>query len=382
MIKTKPILLITIFALIIMSCATKKNISEKKLYGTTWELEYISEPRIAFDGLYHDKKPKISFNKEKNQVSGNNSCNGYTADYTLTSNSIFFGEPGPSTMMFCGEGEKVFLNMIKKINKYNFDHDGKLNLMIDDVSMMRFKKTDTSAISDSAESKQTTIAINQMNAKTDEYFQASGTEPFWSLELSEEHIKLKTITDSIITPYKEPLQAMDSNVKMYAIETGSNQLNIQITQSECTNAMSGKVSPYKVFIEYKHNAEPSLHILKGCGTYKTDYRLHDIWVLEKLNGKNMGKTDFNNDLPLIEINSTTNTFTGFAGCNRMNGKLYCEKNLLRFIDIATTKMMCDSNNNENAFLSALRSATTYKIENNRLLLSNLIKELLIFKKID
>jgi len=45
--------------------------------------------------------------------------------------------------MFCGEGETVFINMTKKINKYSFDQDGKLNLMLDNVSMMRFKKADS-----------------------------------------------------------------------------------------------------------------------------------------------------------------------------------------------------------------------------------------------
>ena len=138
--KKQTTLLVTLITLLIISCATQKKIESEKLYNTTWELEFISGPRIAFGGLYPEKKPIISFDKETNKVSGNNSCNGYSTDYTLTGSSISFGEPGPSTMMYCGEGEKVFLNMIKKVNRYSFDQDGKLNLMIDDVPMMRFKK--------------------------------------------------------------------------------------------------------------------------------------------------------------------------------------------------------------------------------------------------
>ncbi len=140
------------------------------------------------------------------------------------------------------------------------------------------KQSDTKSISDSIESKQATVHKNQITNPTDDYFKASGTEPFWSLELSEEQIKLKTITDSIITPYTEPIQARDNNVKIYKIQTESSQLNIQITQSECTNAMSGKLSPYTVSVEYKKNVEPSLHKIEGCGAYIIDYRLHDIWV--------------------------------------------------------------------------------------------------------
>lgn len=138
--KTKTILLLAIFMSIISSCAPKKDMKDNMLYNITWELEYISGPRIAFEGLFPDKKPYISFDKETSEVKGNNSCNGYTAKYTLDGSSLSFGEPGPTTMMFCGEGEKIFLNMMKKINKYSFDSEGKLNLLLNDVPMMRFKK--------------------------------------------------------------------------------------------------------------------------------------------------------------------------------------------------------------------------------------------------
>ncbi|MCK0158890.1 META domain-containing protein [Cellulophaga sp. F20128] len=142
--KQKQILLITILSLVIGSCtAIKTNGNATKnsnLYDATWELEYISGPRIAFNGLYPGKKPEITFDKATKKVTGNNSCNGYTADFSLIGDSMSFGEPGPATLMFCGEGEKVFLNMMKKINKFNIDADGKLNLILDDVALMRFHK--------------------------------------------------------------------------------------------------------------------------------------------------------------------------------------------------------------------------------------------------
>lgn len=135
--KSKHILLYAVLSIIIVSCETQNN---EALFNTEWELEYISGPRIAFDGLYPDRKPQLRFNEETNRVEGNNSCNGYSADYEIDGNSITFGEPGPSTLMYCGEGETVFLNMVKKINKFQIDEDGKLNLMLDDVTMMRFHK--------------------------------------------------------------------------------------------------------------------------------------------------------------------------------------------------------------------------------------------------
>lgn len=214
------------------------------------------------------------------------------------------------------------------------------------------------------------------------YFVATGTEPFWSLEISEAVITFKTPSDSIIFTHTNPILAQDSNVKRYNVETASSKMTVQISQVECTNAMSGKISPYSVTIDMKKGVDAELQKLEGCGHYVTDYRLHDIWVLETLNGKTITKTDFSKEFPLMEIQAAENTFSGFTGCNRMNGSLFFEKGLLRFTNVATTRMMCEPSNKEDEFLKALQSSTTYFIGNNRLTLSNPSEILTVFKKID
>lgn len=140
--KNNTLVLVLFLAIFIASCSNfKKTKTSVNLDNTTWELDYISGPRIAFEGLYPDKKPQITFDTTNNMVSGTNSCNGYMSKYALDGKSISFSEPGPTTMMFCeGGGEKTFLQMIKKINNYNIDKEGKLNLNIGEVAMMRFKK--------------------------------------------------------------------------------------------------------------------------------------------------------------------------------------------------------------------------------------------------
>ena len=45
--KLKTSLLVTFIMIVAVSCTTTKNAAEDKLYGQTWELEYISGPRIA-----------------------------------------------------------------------------------------------------------------------------------------------------------------------------------------------------------------------------------------------------------------------------------------------------------------------------------------------
>ena len=140
--KNKAVLFFSFLIIFISACSAVKNTkSGDDLSNKTWELEYISGPRIAFEGLYPNKKPQITFNTKTNEVSGTSGCNGYSAKYTSNGKTISFGEPGPTTMMFCeGGGEQTFLQMIKKVDNYSIDNDGKLNLNNGEVPMMRFKK--------------------------------------------------------------------------------------------------------------------------------------------------------------------------------------------------------------------------------------------------
>ncbi|KAF2333084.1 META domain-containing protein [Flavobacterium daemonense] len=133
---------LSFFVLLLTSCKTSKEASSGgNLFRTTWELEYISGPRIAFEGLYPNKKPQITFDQKETKVFGNNGCNGYSAPYILSGKSLTFGEPGPSTLMFCdGGGEQQFLQQMKRITSYSIDKDGKLILNEGDVATMRFKK--------------------------------------------------------------------------------------------------------------------------------------------------------------------------------------------------------------------------------------------------
>ena len=134
-------LFLVIVGLFISSCCSSKTATNKELFNTEWELEYITGARIAFEGLYPEKKPQITFNQENNSVQGTNSCNGYSSIFKANKNEISFGEPGPTTMMYCeGEGDRAFLQMMQKVDSYLIDGDKKLNLISNGIPVMRFKK--------------------------------------------------------------------------------------------------------------------------------------------------------------------------------------------------------------------------------------------------
>lgn len=144
--KTNIFLSVILLSVVAMGCCSKKDTAMKTtdtktvFYDTYWELEYISGPRIAFDGLYPEKKPYIRFTAAQSQFGGDSSCNVYSGKFTMKNNTIKFGD-AIKTMRWCeGGGEETFLNMLGKVNKYNIDSDGKLLLLMNDIPMMRFKK--------------------------------------------------------------------------------------------------------------------------------------------------------------------------------------------------------------------------------------------------
>lgn len=138
-------LLLAIAFGMLISCNSKKEVAttgSNSLEGN-WELVYISGPRIAFEGLYPNQKPNITFNLKENRVMGKNSCNNYSGRITLDGNKIIFDDQGMiSTKMFCeGDGENTYMNTLGKINGYSISDDGKtLNLLTGDVAMMRFER--------------------------------------------------------------------------------------------------------------------------------------------------------------------------------------------------------------------------------------------------
>lgn len=141
----KKISILIFLSALLISCTifkSKKSDAVSKLDGT-WELNYITGPRIAFDGLYPNKKPTINFDLKENRVSGNNSCNSFTGKLSVTGNKIDFTQPMGVTKMMCmdGQGEQIFMSTLQKITSYDITDDGKtLNFISGDIAMMRFTK--------------------------------------------------------------------------------------------------------------------------------------------------------------------------------------------------------------------------------------------------
>lgn len=130
----------TLTACTTMKSGSVSNGGLSQLSGT-WELNYISGPRIAFNGLYPGKKPTIKFELTEKRYSGNTSCNSYSGILIADDSTINFTKPFAITKMACpGEGESTFLEMLKKASSYSITADSTLNFMMGDIAIMRFHK--------------------------------------------------------------------------------------------------------------------------------------------------------------------------------------------------------------------------------------------------
>ncbi|MFB9054900.1 META domain-containing protein [Formosa undariae] len=239
----------------------------------------------------------------------------------------------------------------------------------------------TLAVNDSTDNAIKTAINKAPRSNATPFFKSLGTTPNWELLLTQDAIQFSLQDEDFSFPLPNPILAADANVKMYRTETESAQIKIQISMTECTDSES-KPHPYTVSIDFKKNTDVDFTALKGCGDYITDYRLHDIWVLESINDEKVTRDQFTKELPNLEINSSENSFMGYAGCNTMRGSIFSEQSKIRFKQIITTRKMCLPTNKEVQFIKELERSTQFKIENLRLYLSNPDGNTLTFKKVD
>nr|WP_315155233.1 META domain-containing protein [uncultured Flavobacterium sp.] len=137
----------TVFAFLLLfmvACnATKSTTKTPNSLQGEWVLTYITGPRIAFDGLYPDQKPVINFDLISKKVFGKNSCNNYTGMLNLDGNKMSFKESKMAvTMMACqGNGDRVYMDMLEKVDSYSISDDGKeLTMTGTGVPLLRFEK--------------------------------------------------------------------------------------------------------------------------------------------------------------------------------------------------------------------------------------------------
>ncbi|QXP63529.1 META domain-containing protein [Polaribacter sp. R2A056_3_33] len=93
------------------------------------------------------------------------------------------------------------------------------------------------------------------------------------------------------------------------------------------------------------------------------------WKLKTLYGNEIKMEDNQKREIAITLKTKDNRFSGFAGCNSINGEYILEKgNKIKFTKVISTRMFCN-NTDESKLLKAINSTDNYTIKNNRLSLN-------------
>jgi heat shock protein HslJ len=127
-----------------------------------------------------------------------------------------------------------------------------------------------------------------------------------------------------------------------------------------------------------------INSLFSCKTVQkntvTNTSLNNNWVLTHLN-KNAVTLIDSTQIISLQIETLSNKFSGFGGCNRYNGNLSFDKNEnITFSKIISTKKYCPPPNIESQYFSILSKSTSYILSENELTLFESNNEIARFKK--
>ncbi len=216
-------------------------------------------------------------------------------------------------------------------------------------------------------------------------FTARGNEPFWLLEIDfEKGMYFHSLNEpkELNTPVPELVRQQDAAAVSYRAQTEAGNLFVTILKDSCFDSMSGQGYPYAVTVSAKVGTDAAPTELTGCGMYIIDYRLNDIWALEKINGVDVKPGDFPKGVPVLEFHLNDNTLMGNGGCNQLKGNIEIRGNQIEVSPITSTRMACPGLQIEQQLLEVLSGKTlSYQFDALKLILSN-EKNILVFKKVD
>lgn len=216
---------------------------------------------------------------------------------------------------------------------------------------------------------QTAFSQENKDFKDGYDFSAFGTEPFWDVKINEEkEISFNTIADGTAFTTGIP-EYTEISKDEFSLASTSDKYSIKVLvkKSECSDGMSDNTYPYAVNVTLTEKSSGKQTELKGCGYYTYDYRLDDIWVLDKLKGSEFSKKDYTTR-PYMELKIRDSRIGGNAGCNTFLSKIEIKGHKIAFSkNMNMTKMNCEEMKLEMDFINAFSGKTLkYMVDGGKL----------------
>lgn len=163
-----------------------------------------------------------------------------------------------------------------------------------------------------------------------EPFRAHGNEPFWSLLLAEDALRLERLGEAPRSVAPPPAARIEAGVHTLEAALDGTALRLRIEAAPCIDTMTGTPHPARVTLEL--GAER----FSGCGGDPGSLLRAAAWTVRALDGDALPA-----HRPLELHFGTDGRFAGQAPCNRIMGAYRLSGEELRLGPVASTMMMCE-----------------------------------------
>ena len=180
-----------------------------------------------------------------------------------------------------------------------------------------------------------------------------------------------------------PEHADDGEIRKYHATTESGEIIVELDDTESADNMSGEPFDYTVKVSVKYGVDTEFKEYSGCGEYIVDPRLHNIWIIEKFEGKEIDHTKFAKGVPQIEINVRDDVYMGHDGCNAFRGSIAFSAAKVTFSSGPSTLMACEDQPESGRISRELvAGALAVDFDNGRLNLSRDGNVVFVLKNVD
>jgi heat shock protein HslJ len=211
-------------------------------------------------------------------------------------------------------------------------------------------------------------------------FYAQAEDSSWVLRVqfeNEIYFKNSATNQTFRTKVDEIHVAQGANIVGLSATSNGYVLRLNIDVVDCNE--KGK----KVDFMLRKLDEKEGENFSGCGQYRGNPRLHNIWALRAINNEKINPETFPKEPPHFELNLGTKQLGGFAGCNNVFGQISFEYNKMIIQNLGSTKMYCaEASKIENDILEIMRAEPLiYTFKDGLLILEN-TKGSLTLKNVD
>lgn len=165
---------------------------------------------------------------------------------------------------------------------------------------------------------------------TAEPFRARGNEPFWSLLLAEDELRLERLGQAPRVVAPPPTARIEAGLHTLEARLDGTALLLRIEAVPCIDTMTGM--PYPATVRLELGGER----LSGCGGDPGSLLRAAARTVRALDGDALPA-----HRPLELLFSTDGRFAGQAPCNRIMGSYRLSGEELRLGPVASTMMMCE-----------------------------------------